>query len=259
MKKLFVFLPCYNEEENIGLLIENWLEQKEKLHDMGFKLIITGIDDKSTDNTKKIIQQYSEKFNCVYLFAHKYNKNLGGGVRTAFELFVRNAQKGDVCVLMDGDNTHDPKYCCEMLDKIKSGKDCVIASRYQHGAKVVGVPKIRVFLSNSAMVIYKIILGVKNVNDYTCGYRAYTYEIIKRANEVYGKDFIKARNFSCMMEVLYKLHCVGAAFDEVPFVLRYDQKMGASKIKVLQTVFDSLYLAIKLRLTLKTIRGEKVE
>ena len=31
---------------------------------------------------------------------------------------------------MDGDNTHDPKYIIDMVDKIQDGYDVVIASRY---------------------------------------------------------------------------------------------------------------------------------
>ncbi|MBQ7595778.1 MAG: glycosyltransferase family 2 protein, partial [Clostridia bacterium] len=89
---------------------------------------------------------------------------------------------------------------------------------------------------------------VKNVKDYTCGYRAYTYDIIKKAKEKYGDKFVERRTFACMMEVLYKINLLGADFAEVPFELRYDHKEGESKMHIVKTVKDSLITAANLRI-----------
>ena len=50
-----------------------------------------------------------------------------------------------------------------------------------------------------------------------------------------------------MMELLYKLYKSGATFDEVPFSLYYDDKEGASKMRILKTIKDSFITALKLR------------
>ena len=55
------------------------------------------------------------------------------------------------------------------------------------------------------------------------------------------------KTFSCMLEVLYKLYLNGATFDEVPFSLRYDNKQGASKMRVFKTIYDSFKTAFRLR------------
>lgn len=60
------------------------------------------------------------------------------------------------------------------------------------------------------------------------------------------------------MEVLYKLSLVGAKFDEVPFELRYDNKLGESKMRVLRTVKDSITTAFRLRFSAKR-KGEDME
>lgn len=247
MNRIFVFLPCYNEAGNIGALIDDWLSLDSALLEKGYKLCVYGIDDKSTDQTKAIIASYEEKDSRVKLLAHRNNTNLGGGLRTAFCWFDRYGSPGDVCVLMDGDNTHDPKYILEMLDKLDDRTDCVIASRYQKGAEVHGVPLHRRFLSDGARLFYTLLLHVPNVRDYTCGYRVYKYEIIHKARAVYRKDLIRNRTFSCMLEVLYKLHLIGASFDEVAFSLRYDKKQGESKMRIFRTLFDSFSTAFHLR------------
>lgn len=247
MKKIFAMLPCYNEGENIGALIEEWVAQEEALKSEGYELVIIGIDDCSKDNTKAVIEQKSQKYNNVHLEPHKVNKGLCGGLNTSIEYFLKNGQESDLMVLMDGDNTHDPSYIHEMVKLIETGKDCVIASRYREGSQVVGVAKHREFMSDMAKIYYSTVLHVPGVRDYTCGYRVYTFDIIDKLVERFGKDPIIEKSFACMMELLYKIYLVGAKFGEVGFELRYDFKQGESKMKVFKTMQKSLTTAIKLR------------
>jgi len=248
MNKLFAILPCYNEELNIGELIDKWYAQKDKLRDSGYDLVIVGIDDCSTDNTKKIIKEKSEQLDNVFLLPHEVNKGLCGGLNSAIGYFLKNGSKDDLMTLMDGDNTHDPKYVHAMIAKLKAGnKDCVIASRYCSDSAVVGVANHREFMSDMAKLYYSFVLKVPNVKDYTCGYRVYTYSIIEKLVEKYGEDPIVERSFACMMELLYKIYTVGATFDETGFELRYDFKQGQSKMNVLKTMKKSLTTAVKLR------------
>ena len=248
MSKLFAILPCYNEELNIGELIDKWHARTEELGKSGYELVIVGIDDCSTDNTKKIISDKCKEYNNVILFPHEVNKGLCGGLNSAIGYFLKNGRNDDLMVLMDGDNTHDPKYIHAMLQKLKDGnKDCVIASRYCKDSSVVGVAGHREFMSDMAKLYYSFVLRVPGVRDYTCGYRLYTYSIIEKLVEKYGEDPIVERSFACMMELLYKIYTVGATFDETGFELRYDHKRGQSKMNVIKTMKKSLTTAVKLR------------
>ena len=247
MKKVWVMLPCYNEEENITPLTEKWFELETQFSEKGYEMFVVCIDDKSTDRTAERIQSLTKRFTRCQMLQHEQNKGLGGVLNTAFRYFLENGAEGDLCVLMDGDNSHDPVYSLSMLPKIDQGADVVIASRYCESSEVKGVPSFRQFLSNGAGIFYKLLLGVKGVKDYTCGYRMYTYEIIRKAREAYGEAIAERRSFACMMEVLYKLSRIGAKFAEVPFTLRYDWKRGASKMRVFNTVKESVLTAISLR------------
>lgn len=250
MNNLYVLLPSYNEEENIETLIESWLKEKDKLKDEGFQLNIVGIDDGSKDNTKAIIQKMDDAHEEVTLVAHEKNSGLGAGVNTGLRYFYENGKSGDIALIMDADNTHEPRYVHSMLKKMKDeGKDVVIASRYCEDSSIVGVPKHRNFLSSGAKGFYTLMMGVPNVKDYTCGYRTYAYDTVKKGVETYGADFIKENSFACMIEVLYKLHKTGAQFGEVPFELRYDQKLGESKMRILKTTRNSVVTTFKLRFT----------
>lgn len=248
MNRVYALLPCYNEEKDIAPLVEKWVDIKPDLLDKGYELSVFCINDCSTDNTKQVINELCKRFgDCVFLIDHEVNKGLGGVLMTAFRYFIENGNENDICILMDGDNTHDPIYCLNMFEKLENGKDCVIASRYCESSSTNGVSPIRLFMSWGAKQYYSLMLGVKGVKDYTCGYRGYTYGIIKKAFDEYGDNLVERRSFACMMEVLYKLNTVGARFDEVGFDLHYDAKEGESKMRILKTVRESLITAAKLR------------
>ena len=250
MRNLYVFLPCYNEEENIGILIDQWVEQKDKLASVGVNLIVRPIDDCSNDNTKKVMEQKMEQYSSdlVNPIYHEVNKDLRGGLNTSIEYFLKDGKDDDLMCLMDGDATHDPKYVHPMFALMtEKDLDCVIASRYQPGADVVGLKFHRKMMSDFAKIYYSMVLRVPGVKDYTCGYRLYKLSAIRKLVEKFGTDPIKEQSFACMMEFLYKLHICGIKFGEVGFELRYDKKQGESKMNVFKTMKNSLLCAPKFR------------
>ncbi len=248
MNTLYAYLPCYNESGNIKALIEAWITEKDALSERGYKLQILPVDDKSTDHTLQILREMESAHPEVHVIAHTVNQNLGGVLKTSIRDFLHRAEPESLFCFMDGDNTHKPSFVHDMIRKQKEGFDCVIASRYQPGAKILGVPSNRLFLSDGAKWYYSAVLHVPNVRDYTCGYRLYTYAILRQAYRKYQKNLVTMHSFSCMMELLYKLYRSGCRFAEVPFTLYYDNKVGTSKMRILKTVKDSLFVALKLRL-----------
>lgn len=245
-KTLYVLLPCYNEEENIRPLVLQWVDQKDFIKDNGFDLVIMPIDDKSTDNTKEEIKDLSKKYDFVKPIYHKINKNLGGVMDTGINEFLKVSKKGDLLVVMDGDNTHKPEAIRKMLKK-RHKADVIIASRYRFGSKIKGLSLFRKTMSVLARGYYTLVLDVPNVRDYTCGYRLYSYEALYNAKNIFKDDFIEETSFACMMEILYKLHITGASFYEVPFTLYYGDKGGDSKMNVANTSKNSITTALKLK------------
>jgi glycosyltransferase involved in cell wall biosynthesis len=113
MKKTII-VPVYNEEGNVGNLINKILKNISD----NDQLII--VNDGSTDNTKKEV----EKFNCE-LINHK--KNLGKGM--AMRTGISNAT-GDLIIFMGGDGQDDPFEIKNLIDGIQEGYDYVIGSRF---------------------------------------------------------------------------------------------------------------------------------
>ncbi|AAK80537.1 dolichol-phosphate mannosyltransferase [Clostridium acetobutylicum] len=250
MNEISVVLPAYNEEENIQKLVKRWQQLcKDLKYKYELSLNIFVIDDGSKDKTEVIGRELERKYDNFYLIKHDKNKGLGEAINTGIKYVMEKRSDSKYVCIMDCDNTQDPRYVFSMIEKMEK-TDVVIASRYQKGSCVKGVPFFRLTASYGARFVYTIFLGVKNVRDYTCGYRLYRTSALKTAFKVFGESFIEESGFTCMVELLYKLNICGAVFKEVPFTLRYDFKGGVSKMKVLITAINS----VKLTLRLKKIR-----
>jgi len=240
---IFVVLPAYNEADGLPSLL-NRIRRVFALNRRAYHVIV--VDDASTDDTPEIAIEYSQTMP-VSLVQHIENQNLPGALRSGLTAAVGLASEGDVIVTMDGDDTHPPAFINPLLQKIEEGYDVVTASRYQNGSRVVGVPKFRILMTYGAKLLFQTIMPIPGVRDYTCGYRAYRFNVLLETMEHYGEEFVSEKGFSCMADVLLKMRKFKFVFGEVPFLLRYDQKQGLSKMNVGRTVSMSLKLLLKRR------------
>ena len=134
---------------------------------------------------------------------------------------------------------------------IHEGCDVVIASRFESGGTVRGVPLNRHFLSIGARLLFTTLFPTRGVRDYTSGYRAYRASVVREAFAKYGDDFVGETGFSCMADVLLKLRKQGVVFGEAPLRLRYDLKGGESKMQVFRTIWLTLKLLARQRVSVR--------
>ena len=239
----FVVLPAYNEAEGLPSLLDR-IQRVFSINGRPYHVIV--VDDASSDDTPEIAIEYSQRMP-VSLVQHIKNQNLPGALRSGLTAAVGLAKEGDVIITMDGDDTHPPAFINPLLQKIEEGYDVVTASRYQSGSRVVGVPGYRVLMTHGAKLLFQLIMPIPGVRDYTCGYRAYRFNVLKETMDHYGEEFVSEKGFSCMADVLLKMRKFKYVFGEVPFLLRYDQKQGLSKMNVGRTVSLTLKLLLKRR------------
>lgn len=242
-RTVYIVLPAYNEAEGLPLLLEK-IEEVFRDNLRSYHVIV--VDDASTDGTAEVASQASFRMPLT-LLQHKTNQNLPGALRTGFLEAIQLADDQDYVITMDGDNTHPPGAMNGLIQKMHEGYDVSIASRFQPNSRVVGVPFTRVLTAFGARMLFKLIMPITGVRDYTCGYRAYRASALRKAMDFYGDEFISEKGFSCMVDVLLKMRRFGFIMGEVPMLLRYDEKAGDSKMKVLQTIMQSLSLLFRRR------------
>lgn len=236
--RVVVVLPAYNEAENLGRLLERL---DESLTDAGLAYRVLVVDDGSTDDTRQVAERYRPVLP-LELVIHEHNQGLGATIRDGLRAAAASCADKDVIVAMDADDTHTPGLIHTMLRLIQEGNDVVIASRFQPGADVRGVPWSRRVLSRGASWLLRLVFPTRGVRDFTCGYRAYRGATLRAAFARYGDELIAEDGFACMVDILLKLREMQVVFREAPLILRYDQKKGHTKMRVGQTIRRTLGL-----------------
>jgi dolichol-phosphate mannosyltransferase len=229
---IYIVLPAYNEENSLGALLGRIRASLETFPG-GYEVIV--VNDGSVDQTLTIAQQQGLVMP-IQIVDHGHNKGLGEALKSGLRTASEKAQSQDAIITMDADNTHSPDLIPAMVAKIGEGYDLVVASRYVPGAEEIGLSFHRSLLSKCAATLLKICFPFPGVRDYTCGYRAYRAAILKKAMQVYGDALVQERGFTSIVEILLKLRRLGAVATELPLILRYDLKGGASKMPVMKTI-----------------------
>jgi dolichol-phosphate mannosyltransferase len=252
MAYLSFAVPCYNEAENLPELISKFVEVNS-LYSSQFETKLLIIDDASTDHTESLVKSYSEKLNgklTLHYVRHPSNRGLTGGINTAFQYFESQLeQEGPPLAygLMDGNNSHSPHTIPKLLHNLLEGSDVVIASRFTPGSRMIGVGKFKKIAERGLELVFKSMRNLPGVRDYSCGFRLYSPKIVKKLSSRYQNTFVNEPSFASVVEILIKCHLERAVFSEVPFILRYDQKLGPSKMKMFRTIFGRLKLLLSLR------------
>jgi dolichol-phosphate mannosyltransferase len=237
---LWMMLPAYNEAENLEALLKDFKTTVDTWQGAPpFRVVV--VDDGSKDDTAAVAARpYGLD---VTVVPHGVNKGLGAAMKTGIEYVLRHARPEDVMGSMDADHTHPPELLPRMWALAMSGSDLVIASRYQPGAEIHGLVWYRHWISNVASWILRCVFP--GARDYTCGYRLYQVALLDWGRRRYGPHFLNQRGFSVMVDLLLKLRRHARRISEVPLVLRYDRKRGASKMKLVTTIVTTLRLLVR--------------
>ena len=137
--------------------------------------------------------------------------------------FQRHYRRADYIFEMDADFSHDPDDIPRMLDAAQNA-DLVLGSRKIPGGKIIGWSWWRKFMSNGAMWLSRLLLGLK-VQDVTSGFRCFK----RRVLETIPLDEIKSNGYAFQEEMLYRAQKMGFTISEIP-VTFIDRQEGKSKL-----------------------------
>lgn len=167
-------IPLYNEDESIRELYD-WIVRVAKNNSLTYEIIF--VNDGSTDNSWKVIEELSEKDSNVH--GIKFRRNYGKSA--ALYCGFKKAQ-GDVVITMDADLQDSPDEIPELRRMIiEDGYDLVSGykkKRYDPLSKTIPT---KLFNATARKVS-----GINNLHDFNCGLKAYRREVIKNI-EVYGE------------------------------------------------------------------------
>jgi len=112
-----VIIPAYNEEENVGKVLED-------IRNLKIALDIVVINDGSRDKTEAVVREAGEK-----VINLPYNLGYGAALQAGFKYAVSTGY--EYVVQFDADGQHDPKDILKIFHKLRTSDcDIVIGSRF---------------------------------------------------------------------------------------------------------------------------------
>jgi glycosyltransferase involved in cell wall biosynthesis len=169
-----VAIPLFNEDESLPELL-SWIERVMDENKFTYEVIL--VDDGSTDNSWKVIEQLSAKNANIRAIKFRRNYGKSAGLHVAFQ-----AAQGDVVITMDADLQDSP-------DEIPELYRMIVEENYH----LVSGWKQKRFDPLSKTIPTKIynwatrrLSGIHNLHDFNCGLKSYKKEVVKNI-EVYGE------------------------------------------------------------------------
>lgn len=164
-KLVSIILPCYNEAGHLLKSIRVLLEESKNFP-FPFEFIF--VEDKSTDDTRELLQKVERGFKNGQFIYHDKNKGRGAAVKTGFA-----AAKGDIVGFIDIDLEVSPRYIIQFVETLAEN-DVAIANRKYYSDSVTKA-LVRDTLSDYYHSLNKKILK-HNFSDTEAGYKFFRKE-----------------------------------------------------------------------------------
>ncbi len=215
--KLSIFLPVYNEEENLERLNRKIFAAMAAL---GHSFEVIYVDDGSSDRSLELLKRFAAEDRRVKVIG--FRRNYG---QTAAMAAGIDAARGEILIPMDADLQNDPADIVRLLAKLDEGYDVVSGWRKDRQDAFI----TRTFPSRIANGLISRIGGVP-LHDYGCSLKAYRREVLKDVN-LYGE-----------MHRFIPIYAAwaGGRVTEIP-VAHYPRTAGQSKYglsRTIKVVFD---------------------
>lgn len=215
--EISVFLPVYNEEDNLLPLHEKLTQSLEKI---GRTYEVIYVDDGSTDSSLARLREIAAIDERARVIA--FRRNYG---QTAAMSAGIDYARGEILIPIDADLQNDPADIIRLLDKLDEGYDVV--SGWRKDRKDTWLT--RKLPSTLANRIISSISGVE-LHDYGCSLKAYRRDVLADV-KLYGE-----------MHRFIPIYArwAGARVAEIP-VTHHPRRAGKSKYglsRTIKVVFD---------------------
>ena len=174
-KQVLIIIPAYNEEKNIGELLDRLKEP-----DIASIADVLVMDDASKDRTRQIVLDKQ-----LQVVTHVFNLGYGSGLQVGYKYAISNNY--EYVIQMDADGQHDISNILSIYNKLvtpdENGKcpDIVLGSRFLEGSVTFPISKVKKMAINLFRFLIKLGTGQK-IKDPTTGLQG----LSKRAVAYYG-------------------------------------------------------------------------
>jgi len=226
--RVAAILPCYNEEKLIGKTVNTMPD---------FVDAIIAVDDNSTDDTWKIIQELAKKNKRVVPIHKDPNEGIGGSYISGFEYAKKH--KFDLIFTMAGDAQCNQDYMPNMIDTLlDKNLDYVKANRFVHRQELKQMPTFRRIGNTVITILTKFSSGYYSIFDSQNGYGVFKLKTL----ESLPLEHI-GRRYDYENTLLISLAIAGAKVQDEPVPAIYGDEV--STIPVFKTTMRALKVVWK--------------
>ncbi len=182
------------------------------------------VDDGSTDKSFEVAKRYG-----VRVFRNRENLGKVAALRRG----VAEA-RGEIVIFMDGDFTYPGRYIPEFIEKIESGFDLVLGSRFK------GEPASMPFLNRMGNRLFSLVasyLGCVDISDGQTGFRAFRREKFPELD-------VEARSLEYETKMTVRAAKLGYNIFEIP--IEYRKRVGRSKLRPIRDGFSMFWGLVSL-------------
>ena len=224
-----LILACYNE----GTTFEKSIREiVSVLNNLKRNWEIIFVEDKSTDETKKSVEEFTKEIKNAKAIFHTKNEGRGKSVSDGIK-----AAKGIICGYLDVDLEVSASYIPLFVEEIEKGSDMVIGKRFYEGNFK---SMIRFMASKFYSTLVKTILNIP-IEDTEAGYK-----FLKRHKILPILSKVQDKHWFWDTEICTRAYWKGLKISQVPvlFVKRKDKK---STVKLIPDSWNYLIKLLKFK------------
>ena len=215
MLKKILIIPTYNELRNVPIIYK-------KIRKYNHNLDILFIDDNSPDKTINEIKKIQKMDAKVKYILRKKKNGIGSAHKTGIKWVVKKNYK--ICITMDADLTHDPKFIPKMIELSKR-YHLVQTNRFLDKKSLISWPLHRRILTKLRFILLYLLLGLKC--DSSGAFRCYNFNKLNYKLLLFAKN----NSYSFFWETIYILTKENCKIKEISIMQKY-RSIGSSKLKM---------------------------
>src|SRR5215207_13111 len=238
---IYVCIPSFDEAPTVGLLL--WkVRQVFAAFPREYQLLV--LDDGSGDTTTEVLEPYARVLPLTVI-RHPERRGYAASVETLLRRAVEltDRPKRDAAILMHADFTHNPQTIPDLVRRIESGADLVVAEGRLEGES----SRARALVRRHAPSLLRGVVAVPNVRDLVSGFAAIRLVALRNAIRSQADRLLMTDNWAANAELYWRAGRYSRRIEAVPSVERHDLRGRAPRAHPWPTV-SSLWAA---RRTLK--------
>ena len=205
--EISVVIPCLNEEEAVGTVVEDALDGIRRSGRTGEVIVV---DNGSTDGSAGVAADRGARV------VSEPRRGYGSAYLAGLE-----AARGRFVVMADADATYPLRDLGPFVDKLEQGDDLVIGSRFKGTIHGGAMPFLNRFVGNPILTgMLNVLFGVK-VSDAHCGMRALRRDALPTLE-------LHATGMEFASEMVFKAYRRNLVVSEIP--IDYFPRTGESKL-----------------------------